>query len=450
MLAVAAFGVMVWGPGGAAANGVFFGAGFLLMVSLLLFVKRAGETWAERRTKPVHSAITAGVRRALGVPLRSAPVVLLLAVGTFLTIGILSMKQDPAAGCEKPSSGSGGFASLVTSAVPFDRERGLEMARRVSGAKGVVPVRVHAGDEAGCLNMNQPVRPQIVGLAARAMARARAFEPIDAGGVWTPLENRLEDGCVPALAADQTMMQYSLKAKAGVTDGTVFEYPGPDGEVARVRIVGVLPVRSGILQGSLIVDEKQFARMFPGEGYRLWLCDYAPYLLREAADKRRERRTDPAGMARLRHPEPGVTVMTVQERLRLLGSVESAYLDMFLVLGGLGVVLGVAGLALVILRGVEERRGELALLNAVGLPRRVVMRLLAAEYGVLALTGLGVGIVPALVAIQPAARALGSTLPWLPMAGIVAGLFGCAIVSVTLAAWCASRRFGPEVLKEEV
>ena len=145
-----------------------------------------------------------------------------------------------------------------------------------------------------------------------------------------------------------------------------------------------------------------------------------------------------------------MTVETVEERLRLLGSVEGTYLDMFLVLGGLGMVLGVVGIALVILRGVQERSGELALLSAVGLPRRMVVRLFVAEYGVLVLAGLVIGLVPALVAIQPAARSLHSELPWRAMAGVVAGLFGCAGVCVVTAARAASRRYGPEVLKEEV
>jgi hypothetical protein len=457
VLTVAALALMMLRPSGAAANGVFFGAGLLLMISLLLFVKTAAVAWRAHGGGAGKSGpVRAGVCRALQVPRRSAPVVILLAAGTFLTIGILSMKHDPAEGCERPSSGSGGFASMVTSVSAIDRERGLELARRVTGGKGVVPVRVREGDEAGCLNMSQPQTPRLLGLDARAMARARAFEPETSGGIWALLEQPLADGTVPALAADQTMLQYSLKAKAGLKDGSVLNFAGTDGAVWRVRIVGTLPVRSGILQGALILDERQFVRMFPEAGYRLWLSDYAPYLLREAAEVR-GRRSEGGGqraevrppISALRHPEPGVTVETVEERLRMLGSVESAYLDIFLVLGGLGVVLGVAGIALVIQRGVEERRGELALLSAVGLPRQTVMRLLAAEYGVLVLAGLAVGIVPALVAIQPAARALQGALPWQAMAGILAAMFGSAVVSVTLAAWLASHRYGPEVLKEE-
>jgi len=78
------------------------------------------------------------------------------------------------------------------------------------------------------------------------------------------------------------------------------------------------------------------------------------------------------------------------------------------------------------------------------------MRLLAAEYGVLVLAGLVIGIVPALVAIQPAARALRSGMPWPAMAGILAVFLGSAALCVASAAWVASRRYGPEVLKEEV
>jgi len=178
--------------------------------------------------------------------------------------------------------------------MPYDRSRGIEMARRVSGGQGVVPVRVREGDEAGCLNMSQPQTPRLLGLDARTMARARAFEPEDSGGVWSLIERPLEDGAIPALAADQTMLQYSLKAKAGVTDGTVLNYAGPGGTVWRVRIVGALPVRSGILQGALIVDERQFVRLFPEEGYRMWLSDYAPYLLREAVDQRPAQSSAPA------------------------------------------------------------------------------------------------------------------------------------------------------------
>ncbi len=451
VLTLAALAMMVRGPEGAAANGVFFGAGFLLMVSIMLFLVSLGEAWrrATAGRSAVQSPVAAGVARALAVPRRSAPVVILLAVGLFLSVGIFAMRHDPAACCEHPWSGSGGFRAIVTSAVSLDRTRGLELARTVSGAEGVVPVRVRAGDEAGCLNMNAPQTPQLLGLDARVMARARAFEPREAGGVWSSLEQLLPDGTIPALAADRAMLQYSLKTRAGVTDGAVITYTGSDGTPWRVRIVGALPVRSGILQGALIIDERFFVQMFPEEGYRMWLCDYAPYALREATDvTRRPTAEQRARAAALRHPAPGVTIETVEERLRMLGAMEASYLDLFLVLGALGLLLGTAGLSLVILRGVEERRSEFALLAAVGVARRSVVRLLAAEYGLLVAAGLVSGILPALVAIQPAARSLGGALPWRTMAVAIIVLVLCAAGCVWGAAHTAARRFDPDALRD--
>ena len=451
VLALAALAVMVWRPEGTAANGAFFGAGFLLMVSILLFLASLGEAWrrAAAGRSAVQTPVAAGVARALAVPRRSAPVVILLAVGLFLSVGILAMRHDPAAGSEHPWSGSGGFRAIVTSAVAQDRARGLDLARAASGAEGVVPVRVREGDEAGCLNMNAPQTPRLLGLEARVMARARAFEPREAGGVWSPLERLLPDGAIPALAADRAMLQYSLKARAGLTDGAVMTYAGSDGTPWRVRIVGVLPVRSGILQGALLIDERFFVQMFPEEGYRMWLCDYAPYALREAADAARRPATGQRSQAAaLRHPAPGVTVETVEERLRVLGAMEASYLDLFLVLGALGLLLGTAGLSLVILRGVDERRDEFALLAAVGVARRAVVRLLAAEYGLLVAAGLVSGILPALVAIQPAARSLGGALPWGTMAAVFVVLLLCSAGCVWGAAYAAARRFEPDALRD--
>ncbi|HOM58438.1 MAG TPA: ABC transporter permease [Kiritimatiellia bacterium] len=453
-MAVAALMLMVAARNSGSAAGAFFGAGFLLMFSLLLFFRTACARLRREEAPVITSPVAAGVVRTLTTPHRSTAVVLLLACGIFLTLGVLSMRQDPAAGCEHTWSGSGGFASIVSSATPLDRERGLALARRVSGSQGVVPLRVREGDEAGCLNMSLPQSPRLIGLDTRAMARARAFEPRDAGGVWSLLDRPLPDGSIPALAADQAMLRYSLKARADPVDGTVYTYTGAGGETWRVRLVGALPVRSGILQGALLVDEHAFMRMFPAEGYRLWLCDYAPYLLREAADRHtasspKKNVVGEQAVARLRHPEPGVTVETVAERLRLLGSMEHAYLDLFLVLGGLGLILGVAGMALTFARGMAERRGELALLNAAGLSRRVVLRLLLAEHGVTVAAGLIAGILPALVAIRPAAQTLHSDFPWRTLTLLLFLLATTALLSIYFSIWVASRRIGPDALKDE-
>ena len=73
-----------------------------------------------------------------------------------------------------------------------------------------------------------------------------------------------------------------------------------------------------------------------------------------------------------------------------------AYLGIFQI--GLALLLGAAGLAVVLLRGIWERRSELALLRAMGYPNRALGKLVLAENGLLLVLGLaGVGWFPTLM-----------------------------------------------------
>jgi len=437
---LAAFAVIYLFRGGEHANSAFFGAGFLLVISLMLLARNAAFAWlAHFNSVPnvVFSPVVAGVINACKSGRRGNSLVILLALGFFVTVGMLSMKHDPSANSEKTSSGSGGFQSIIRTTSPRTLSGGLEMAREISGADNVVPVRVQKGDEAGCMNMTLPQLPQLYGLPIEQMAALRAFEPDDRGGLWSVLHDELEDDVIPALAADQAMLQYSLKMRADPVDGDEISYPAVDGKMRRIRIVGVLPARVSILQGGLILNQDHFVKMFPGSGYRMWLCDYAPYNLR-ASDS-----------VRLRYPEPGVHIESAVERLRLLGRMESTYLDMFLVLGALGLLLGVCGVALVIARSIDERRYEFAVLQAVGVRRRRTALTLICEYGTLTTVGVLCGVVPAMIAIQPAALSLNSTVNWRLVATVVLILCAAAAASVAGGAFLALRRFNPALLTRE-
>jgi putative ABC transport system permease protein len=440
LCALAALLIMIFFSGSSQANGAFFGAGFLLVVSALLFSGQLAAIWSERfggGRAVVVSPFAAGVVGACRSGGRGRTLSVLLAAGFFLTVGMLAMKHDPAADSERSSSGSGGFQCMVFSTFGRNLEGGLELARRVTGSENIVPVRVREGDEAGCMNMSVPQVPRLYGLPIEAMAAMRAFEPDDGGGVWSVLRDRPGEGVIPALASDQAMLQYSLKMKAGVADGDEIAYRGADGRLWRIRIVGVLPVRISILQGALLLNEEHFVAMFPGEGFRMWLCDYAPYRLRTESS------------AEARYPEPGVRLETAVERLRTLGRMESTYLDMFLVLGGLGLLLGVFGVALVIARSIEERRYEFAVIQAVGIRRKYMVLSLVAEYGSLTAAGVLAGLVPALIAVQPAAASLNSDVNGMLVAVVVLLLVAAAVLSVAAGAFYALRGFDLSLLKRE-
>ena len=67
--------------------------------------------------------------------------------------------------------------------------------------------------------------------------------------------------------------------------------------------------------------------------------------------------------------------------LEKANSYHLSVLGTFQVLGGLGLLLGSVGLGVVVLRNVLERRGELAVLLAVGFRKRTLQRLLLIENG---------------------------------------------------------------------
>jgi ABC-type antimicrobial peptide transport system permease subunit len=98
-------------------------------------------------------------------------------------------------------------------------------------------------------------------------------------------------------------------------------------------------------------------------------------------------------------------------------------------------LLGSVGLGIVVLRNVLERRGELAVLLAVGFRKPTLQRLLLIENGALLALGLAVGVVAAAVAVMPALLSPGTQLPWLTLALTLAAV----LLNGTLWTWAATR-----------
>ena len=107
----------------------------------------------------------------------------------------------------------------------------------------------------------------------------------------------------------------------------------------------------------------------------------------------------------------GLEFRPTSERLEELNRVENTYLSIFQGLGGLGLLLGTAGLAVVVARNLMERVREYALMEALGFELSTLRSLALKEHLQLAVWGVGIGSVSAVVGIAPALLGSAGELP---------------------------------------
>lgn len=426
---LAALGLVTWVivTGQTANAGAFFGAGALLLVAGLA----ATSAWLARLARPHETRMLTrfrvGVRGAARRRKRSVATVALLACGCFVIVAVGAFRLDAARETAK-GSGTGGFAFLGETTLPVFKDLNTEEGRdyfalseREMAGVQVVPFRVRRGDDASCLNLNRAQRPRLLGVNPERMAGRFTFTAAARGlsrdRGWELLRAETGPDEVPAIG-DAASIQWALGKKVGDT----LDYTDERGRTFKLRLVGA--VANSVLQGNLVVDESKFLARYPGEsGYRMFLVDTTGD--RAALRERLSRALQ----------DVGLELAPAVDRLNAFNAVQNTYLGTFQFLGGLGLLLGSAGLGIVVLRNVLERRGELGLFTALGFRPRALLRLVLAEHLVLLIWGLGLGIVAAVVAVLPAILTPGAQLPYGSLAATLLAVLANGLVWT----WAASR-----------
>ncbi len=376
-----------------ATAGAFFSSGAMLLCAALSLtwyalahvgVTRKGVRLSARRL----AWRNLGRRRG-----RSLATVGILAFGVFMFLGVTVFRRDRLTTGEDPASGTGGFGLVGESSIAVVHDLNTAEGRTFhaladADLKGVhiVGLKVHAGDDASCSSLTRAQAPEIVGVDPKALEGRFTFVQVsgEPENPWSVLADEPADGAVPAVIDQATFWNL------GIGLGDEISLHDEEGRPFSARVAGVID--NAVLNGLLVVSERAFQQRFPSEsGFRRFLIDAPAARVDEVA----------ATLSR-QLEDRGLSLERSETRLNAQNAVENTYLGIFQALGGIGLLLGSAGLALVVGRNTVERRAELALLSAVGFTHRRIVRLVSTEHTVLLALGLLSGIAASVISLLPA------------------------------------------------
>ncbi len=379
------------------SEGGFFFAGFAFLLAGLAAYRwtlRRGAASVIDELTPQRLARVNCSRRAT----RSLVVVGALASGVFLVVSVSAFRKHDGDEWRDRSSGAGGFAFWVETMNIRQSAGGIHASDDVLDLGAVrerfgqqLAFRVGAGDDASCLNLNTVLRPKLLATDVAVLARLGAFPIKKVVSGYGKNWNSLRDGSVMRAFVDETTLMWALKKKLG----DQILYQDEWGREFPIEIAGTLG--GTVFQGSFVVDESRYLERYPSAaGSRL-------FLLESAGNPLEGRRVLQQALS-----DQGVVVASTSERLAALHAIENTYISIFQVLGGLGVILGSAGLGLVTVRNLIERRYEFSILHAVGVPVQVARVVLLLETAGHICWGLGVGGLAAVVSIFPTFSSVGA------------------------------------------
>ena len=377
---------------------IFLSAGGLILVAGIAFLNFTLLNRSLRKSESLPAFFTMvllniGLSRG-----RSLTAIALLSIGTFSVI-ITGANRKTFYGTENArNSGTGGFLLWAESTIPLLEDLNSPEGKAKYGlADEDVFQKVRFsqmlrldGNDASCLNLNQVSQPQILGVNTTYFDQQQAFsfkkldQSVDKKHPWRALNVPLAPSIIPAYA-DQTVIQWGLRKKIGDT----LLYRDEKGETLKVKIMGGLD--NSVFQGNILISADLFRHYFPSvAGSKVMLVD-AAFAERTTVSERIE----------YLFQDYGMLVTPASERLAQFNAVENTYLSVFMLLGGLGIIIGTLGMGIVLLRNLTERKQEISLYQALGFRHHFILKIIFAENFFILLAGIGIGTIAAFTGILP-------------------------------------------------
>ncbi|GHT11224.1 ABC transporter permease [Planctomycetales bacterium] len=402
----------------------FFAVGFVLLVLGLIQVMPIPDKQFFVRSlyRFAYSNIIRHRRRSLYcIALIASTTFLVLSIGAFR----IEVQQVPKAGISYIAETA--FPVYEDISTPEGREKLSiqpdDEKTLTSQRFDILPFRMKGGDTSSCLNLYQTGNPRVLG-ASRQLETLKLYNA-DWSKLWQPVTTDSDGVRRVPVVLDSTTAMYALHLYGGI--GEVYELDDGNGGKIRCEIAGLID--NSVLQGEIIMSAENLLQLFPEVGgYQYFLFCGS----RDVSEESYRVMYDLLG-------DYGFQGETAEDRLRKLFAVQNTYISTFQSLGGIGLLLGVFGLAVIQSRNVFERRKEIALLQAIGFSKSRIILALLYESLILLFRGLFVASFASFFAVLPfflgaATQTVRPEMVALQFIGLVGGMFTIGIISNAAAA----------------
>ena len=321
----------------------------------------------------------------------------LIAVGLYLTVSLAINRTDYLLDTNKVKSGSGGYGwyAETTIALPgninnWETKRKLGIDTTFTNLY-FTQMYATGGNNASCLNLNQVLQPAVIGVNPFEFAQNKAFDfaavakslEIHTDTIWNLL-NYNNDSVIYAIA-DQTVIQWNMLLAAGDT----LVYLNNSGK--KIYLVLVAGLKNSVFQGNILISDKAFKTHFLTSQTRNII------LIKSTTSNITSLETN----LKMSLSDFGLFIQPTAERLKMFNKVTNAYLDIFLYMGFLALVVSIFGVFVVIYRSLSEQEQTLAILKVVGFNLRNIKGILVKEYLFIIVIALMAGTLAAIFGAIP-------------------------------------------------
>ena len=377
---------------------------------------------------------------------RTIGAIVLLAIGTFTIIITGANRKTFADDLQNRQSGTGGFLFWAESTLPLiydlntpsgKKQFAMENDSLFRDARFVQMYRLD-GNDASCLNLNHVSQPALLGVDATWFDRVSAFslqtaEPsVLRDHPWQILDQPLSDGVIPGFA-DQTVIKWGL----GKSVGDTLVYTDESGKPLKIKLMGSLD--NSIFQGNVLISDSLFRIFYPSSGGSKVMLVGGPFTQKKEIGNELEQVFRDYGMV----------VTPASQRLDEFNSVQNTYLSVFMLLGGLGVIIGTFGLGFLLIRNIMDRQHELATYLALGFRKSYIIRLLFTEHLLILVSGIGIGIIASIPIIFPLLISPASGIPVTFLTVILSLIFITGFLWIIFPVRAAMKKDVYWVLKKE-